>query len=152
MSRRKENTPTRSKRELTKLDVLRLHLQGKKQSEIATTLKISQPTVARYLEKALQERIADAETDIAKLREVEVQKCDMREKEAWDAFNRSLKRDANGKATCEGDRAFLSEAGDAARDRAKLLGLLSANSKQISDERRARIEALLGIEPGELPE
>lgn len=144
------NTPTRSKRLMKGLECLRLHLQGKTQAEIAAELGISQPTVSRYIDRALRE--SPVVTEVAKLREREVQKCNMREQEAYAAWERSLDRAADGTPNAPGDPRFLGEAADAARDRAKLLGLNVGAAKGMTAERVARIVALLGIEPGELPE
>jgi DNA-binding Lrp family transcriptional regulator len=132
------------------LECLRLHLQGKTQAEIAAELGISQPTVSRYIDRALRE--SPVVTEVAKLREREVQKCNMREQEAYAAWERSLKRDKHGKPTGEGERGFLSEAGDAARDRARLLGLNLPAAKGTTEEREARVAALTGINPDQMPE
>ena len=53
-------------------------------ASIAEALKISQPTVCRYLETALRDNHAGLESDVATLRRNEIQKCDMAEREAWE--------------------------------------------------------------------
>src|SRR5262245_44976476 len=98
-SRRKPNTPTKSKRALKGLEVLRLHLQGKRQSEIAAALKISQPTASRYLEAALREMRVGVEADLEVVRKKEIAITNMREAEAYAAWERSLERGPDGQPT-----------------------------------------------------
>lgn len=150
---RPRNTPTRSRRVLKEHEVLRLHLQGKKQAEIAEQLKISQPTVCRYLEKALRESRAGAESDVATLRRREIQKCDMAEQEAYAAWERSLDRAADGTPNAPGDPRFLAAAQSAAEERRKLEGVYPAVTRRpMSAEAKVRLAALLGITVEALPE
>ena len=150
---RPRNTRQRSKRRLTALEVLRMHLQGKKQAEIAEALKISQPTVCRYLETALRDNHAGLESDVATLRRNEIQKCDMAEREAWEAWERSLDRDAEGEPNNPGDPRFLAAAQSAAEERRKLEGVYPATTrKPSSPEALQRLAGLMGIVADAMPE
>ena len=153
MGRPNENKPGRTKRLLLGHRIFRLHLQGKQQAEIAELCGITQPNVSRWIQRMKTEALAPDVKEIQRLRGEEVQKIDMREAEAWAAWERSLKRDAEGKPTRAGDPRFLSEAADAARDRAKLLGLHAPRLlKAPTGEAQSRLVGILGVAVDELPD
>lgn len=80
---------TKTQKERDKLNVSRLYLKGKTQTEIAEDLNLSQPTVSRALKDCREDWKASAVVAIDERKAQELAKIDTLELEYWNAWRRS---------------------------------------------------------------
>src|SRR5690242_11244148 len=82
--------------------VAELYLQGWSQPAIAHQLDVSQPTICADLKAIRQDWRDSAIRDFDALRDLELQKLDLIEREAWEAWKRSQKPAQSAVVTGEG--------------------------------------------------
>lgn len=69
--------------------VAELYLRGKYQSEIASELGVSQPTISRDLYYLQREWLKSALVDVSERKAAELKRIDQLEREYWDAWKKS---------------------------------------------------------------
>ena len=156
-----------------------LYLQGKTQMEISEVVGVKQPTVSADLRKIQKQWRESAVRDFDLAREVEIQKIDRIEREAWAAWERSKLPSQAATTTGDehdrktrrhvrnqyGDPRFLEQVNKCIASRRALLGLDAPSRMEVETdagtlvERRSRVFDIFtalrdraGIgSPGELP-
>ena len=155
--------PSRSLRvNIRRKRVADLYLQGWTQSAIAAEVGVKQPTVCTDLKKIQADWKESAVRDFDLRREIELQKIDRVEREAWAAWERSQKPSQSAYTTDEanqrhtrrhvknsnGDPRFLEIVHKCIGARRELLGLDAPTRMEIEtdgptlDERRDRLIAV----------
>lgn len=165
--RRQKMSRGKAVREKRKWEAVDLYCQGKRQVEIAETLGISQPTVARYLKAAFDEWRAKGIGKLDEHKQRELAKIDMLEREAWAAFERSKERQRRESSTnekgqsektvvqeFEGNPQFLDRVAWCIAERCRIMGLYAPKVRRVvGGEAAARLASLLGLAGAEeLPE
>lgn len=127
-------------------NIARLYLQGKIQAEIASEMKISQPTVSRELKLLQAEWRVERVYDINEAKAKELAKLDVLELEYWDAWKRSqgnavTQTQSDGpmgttKTTKQekqvGDSRFLDGVRDCIKQRCNILGVEAPKKSEIT--------------------
>jgi phage terminase large subunit len=128
--------------------ISRMYLQGMTQGDIATELKISQPTVSREIKKLVEEWKVERVYDINEAKQRELAKIDNLELEYWEAWKRSqqdavmrMKKAIQSDGTTKqevseriegqvGDARFLNGVMDCIKQRCNILGVEAPDKLQ----------------------
>ncbi|WP_197530578.1 helix-turn-helix domain-containing protein [Bythopirellula polymerisocia] len=140
-----------------------LYLQGWTQCAIADEVGVGQPTISSDLQRIQKQWRESAVRDFDLAREVEIQKIDRIEREAWGAWERSKKPSQTAITTDEthqrktrrhvknqyGDPRFLEQVNKCIASRRALLGLDAPSRMEIEtdganpEQRRDRVVTIL---------